>query len=56
MCLAIPGRIERLFDHPDLATAGVSGVKRNINIGLLESERVRPGDWVPCWLRHFQGG
>jgi hydrogenase expression/formation protein HypC len=30
----------------DLATADVSGIKRNINIGLLEGEGVAVGDWV----------
>lgn len=30
----------------DLATADVSGVKRNINIGLVEPEGIAAGDWV----------
>jgi len=46
MCLAIPGQIERLIPGTDLATADVSGVKRNINIGLVEPEGIAPGDWV----------
>ena len=46
MCLAIPGQITRLIPGTDLATADVSGVKRNINIGLLEGEGVAPGEWV----------
>jgi hydrogenase expression/formation protein HypC len=46
MCLAIPGQIERLIPGTDLATADVSGVKRNINIGLVEQEGIAPGDWV----------
>jgi hydrogenase expression/formation protein HypC len=46
MCLAIPGQIVRLLPHTDLATAEVGGVKRNINIGLLEDQAVAPGDWV----------
>ena len=45
MCLAIPGQIVQLFPGSDLATADVSGVKRNINIGL-SIEEVAPGDWV----------
>lgn len=46
MCLGIPGEvIEVLTDHRDLATVDVSGVRRPINIGLLE-EPPRPGDWV----------
>jgi hydrogenase expression/formation protein HypC len=46
MCLAIPAQIVRLLPESDLATADVSGVKRNINIGLLEGDGVAPGDWV----------
>ena len=47
MCLGIPGEvIEILADRPDLAKVDVSGVKRAINIGLLDGEEVKPGDWV----------
>jgi hydrogenase expression/formation protein HypC len=46
MCLAIPAQIVQLLPENDLATADVSGVKRNINIGLLEGDGVAPGDWV----------
>ena len=47
MCLGIPGEVvELLADHPDLATVDVSGVRRSINVGLLENEEVSPGDWV----------
>jgi hydrogenase expression/formation protein HypC len=47
MCLGIPGEIvELLDDRPDLAKVDVSGVKRAINIGLLEGEKLEPGDWV----------
>ena len=46
MCLAIPGQIVGLIPDTDLATADVSGVKRNINIGLLSPEGIAPGDWV----------
>ena len=47
MCLGIPGQIvEILPGCTDLATVDVSGVKRNINIGLLENEELKPGDWV----------
>ena len=47
MCLGIPGEIIELYaDHPDLANVDVSGVRRAINIGLLEGEDVRPGDWI----------
>jgi hydrogenase expression/formation protein HypC len=47
MCLGIPGEvIEILPDQPDLARVDVSGVRRVINIGLLENETVVPGEWV----------
>jgi hydrogenase expression/formation protein HypC len=47
MCLGIPGEIVELMDdRPDLAKVDVSGVKRAINIGLLENEKLEPGDWV----------
>jgi hydrogenase expression/formation protein HypC len=47
MCLGIPGEIvEILDDRTDLAKVDVSGVRRAINIGLLENETLAPGDWV----------
>jgi hydrogenase expression/formation protein HypC len=47
MCLGIPGEIVELMDdRPDLAKVDVSGVRRAINIGLLEDEKLEPGDWV----------
>jgi len=47
MCLAIPGQIiEISADQPMLAKVDVSGVKRNINIGLLEGQEIKGGDWV----------
>ena len=47
MCLGIPGEVVELHpDQPHLAKVDVSGVRRAINIGLLEDEDVRPGDWV----------
>ena len=46
MCLGIPGEVMELLDRPDLAKVNVSGVRRAINIGLLENENVQPGDWV----------
>jgi hydrogenase expression/formation protein HypC len=46
MCLGIPARIVELHgENGHLATADVLGVKRQINVGLLE-EAVQPGDWV----------
>jgi len=46
MCLAIPGQVVALSDRPMPAQVEVSGVRRNVNISLLEDERVAPGDWV----------
>ncbi len=49
MCLGIPGRIVEILDEDIyLAKADVSGVRRNINIGLVhhEEEKVEVGDWV----------
>lgn len=49
MCLGIPGRIVEILDEDlSLAKAEVSGVRRNINIGLVhyDEERVEVGDWV----------
>ena len=45
MCLAIPGQIVEIVDEPNrLAKVEVAGVRRNVNIGLLDG--AGPGDWV----------
>ena len=49
MCLAIPGQImEVVDDDRRLARVDVAGVRRNVNIGLLDADGggVGPGDWV----------
>ncbi|GAC1408427.1 MAG: HypC/HybG/HupF family hydrogenase formation chaperone [Chloroflexota bacterium] len=49
MCLAIPGKIVEIVDEKlELAKAEVSGVRRTINISLVqdEFEPVQLGDWV----------
>jgi hydrogenase expression/formation protein HypC len=47
MCLGIPGQLKELSAvHEHLARVDVSGVTRLINIGLLEDEDLKPGDWV----------
>ena len=47
MCLGIPGTIVELVEgQPDLATVDVSGVRRAINIGLLEGQPLAAGDWI----------
>jgi hydrogenase expression/formation protein HypC len=47
VCLGIPGRLVD-FDatNPHLATVEVTGVRRRINVGLLEDEPLAVGDWV----------
>lgn len=47
MCLGIPGQLVELSaDNDQLARVDVAGVRRLINIGLLEDEVLEPGDWV----------
>ncbi len=46
MCLGIPGKLVELLGHDQLARADVSGVTRVVNVGLLEDDDLRPGDWV----------
>jgi hydrogenase expression/formation protein HypC len=46
MCLGIPGQLVELLAHEHLARVDVSGVGRIVNIGLLEDEKLQPGDWV----------
>lgn len=49
MCLAIPGQILEVVDEANrLARVDVAGVRRNVNIGLLDGDGtgVNPGDWV----------
>jgi len=49
MCLAIPGQIIKVVDDANrLAQVDVAGVKRTVNVGLLdtETESAGPGDWV----------
>jgi hydrogenase expression/formation protein HypC len=49
VCLAIPGQIVEIVDEGNrLAKVDVAGVRRSVNIGLLDSDGngVGPGDWV----------
>jgi len=49
MCLGIPGQIVAMVDeHHHIAKAEVSGVQRNVNIGLLAEgpDAVGVNDWV----------
>ena len=49
MCLAIPGKIVDVLPKNDVQQAAlveVAGVRRRVDLGLLEEERPVPGDWV----------
>jgi hydrogenase expression/formation protein HypC len=49
MCLAIPGQVVEVVDEERrLAMVDVAGVRRTVNIGLLDVNGggVGPGDWV----------
>jgi|SRR6478736_2197112 hydrogenase expression/formation protein HypC len=47
MCLAIPGKIVELVPgSPNLGTVEVVGVRRKVDLGLLENDMPVPGDWV----------
>ena len=50
VCLAIPGQIVDMTDEANrLARVDVAGVRRNVNVGLLDDDGaggVGPGDWV----------
>jgi hydrogenase expression/formation protein HypC len=49
MCLAIPGQVlEIIDDDRRLAKVDVAGVRRTVNVGLLDEDGsgAAPGDWV----------
>ncbi len=49
MCLAIPGQVVEVVDDANrLAQVDVAGVRRTVNIGLLDADgdSAVPGDWV----------
>jgi hydrogenase expression/formation protein HypC len=49
VCLAIPGQVIEIVDAENrLAQVDVAGVRRSVNVGLLdeEGEEAVPGDWV----------
>ena len=49
MCLAIPGQLVEWVDYEHkIAKAQVSGVNRNVNVGLLAEgpDAAEMGDWV----------
>ena len=47
MCLAIPGKIVEMSSvNPDSALVDVVGVRRRVDLGLLQDDRPAIGDWV----------
>jgi hydrogenase expression/formation protein HypC len=47
MCLAIPGQVVELFpDQPHTAVIDVVGVRRRVDLGLLQDNLPVQGDWV----------
>ena len=48
MCLGIPGQVIELLEGygNQLALVEVAGVRRKINIGLLDEGPLEPGSWV----------
>jgi hydrogenase expression/formation protein HypC len=49
VCLAIPGQIVEMVDEQNrLAKVDVAGVRRTVNVGLLDVDgaAVEPGEWV----------
>jgi hydrogenase expression/formation protein HypC len=47
VCLAIPGKIVEVApDMPHLALVEVTGVRRRVDLGLLQDDLPGPGDWV----------
>jgi hydrogenase expression/formation protein HypC len=47
MCLAIPGKIiEITSDATHTALVDVVGVRRKVDLGLIEDDQPKPGDWV----------
>jgi hydrogenase expression/formation protein HypC len=47
MCLAIPGQVVEFFpDQPNIALIDVVGVRRKVDLGLLQDDLPVKGDWV----------
>src|ERR1700678_3875993 len=47
MCLAIPGQVVELFpDQPNCAMIDVVGVRRKVDLGVLQDSLPVKGDWV----------
>ena len=47
MCLGVPGRVIEFVDPSrHIAKVEVSGVRRNVNVGLVLPDGLEVGDWV----------
>jgi hydrogenase expression/formation protein HypC len=47
MCLAIPGKIVGISsDNQNSALVEVAGVRRTVDLGLLEDDKPKTGDWI----------
>jgi hydrogenase expression/formation protein HypC len=46
MCLAIPGKIIEMPDQEHSALVEVVGVRRRVDIRLVEGDGAKLGDWV----------
>jgi hydrogenase expression/formation protein HypC len=47
MCLAIPGRIVEMVDEENsIAKVEIGGVRRNVNVGMLDREDAAVGNYV----------
>lgn len=46
MCLAIPGKIVEFAEDSRLATVEIAGVRRKVDLGLLQDDMPHLNDWV----------
>ena len=47
MCLAIPGKIVEIVDEENsIAKVEIGGVRRNVNVGMLDKEEAMVGNYV----------
>ena len=46
MCLAIPGKIVEITEDQETALVDVIGVRRHVDLRLLDKATTRCGDWV----------
>jgi hydrogenase expression/formation protein HypC len=48
MCLGIPGQVVRMLEGygGQVALVDVAGEHRKVNVGMLDEDSLRPGDWV----------